>query len=166
MANLLDGLQLVEGFAPVDLQTAANNGDWVNSSNYHGIAVVFYSGVGTAGDDPTLTIQQATDNAGTSAKALNFTEIYVKQAASSLAAVANYTVVTQAAANTYTEATSAEQVALWSVQFDPIQLDVGNGFDHLRAPVADFGPWTILRLALGGRTPGQLWSLVRAQLTA
>ena len=139
MLGLGSCFDIIEGFAPVDLQTAANNGDYVSLANAGHVAVVFQSGLGTAGDDPTLTIQQASDNAGTGAKALNFTTIYRKQAATSLAATSAWTKTTQTAANTYTNATSAEQDALWVVEFDADQLDVDGGFDYIRATVADIG---------------------------
>lgn len=137
--KLLERFQIVEGFPPVNLATAANNGDYISLKNYRRVVVLFHSGVGTAGEDPTLTIEQAKDVAGTSVKALNFTTIYRKQAATDLSAIGVWTKTTQAAANTYTEATAAEQSALWAVEFEADELDVANGFDCIRATVADVG---------------------------
>lgn len=139
MALLVEQMQFVEGFPPVDLQTGANSGDYVHLADYNHVAVIFVSGVGTNGDDPTLTIQQATDVSGTSVKALNFTTIYKKQAATNLSSTAAFTKVTQAAGNTYTNTDAAEQSAMWIVEFDASDLDVANGFDCLRATVADIG---------------------------
>lgn len=139
MTLLLENLNIVEGFPAVDLQTGANNGDYVSLKNYNRVAVVFVSGVGTPGDDPTLTIQQATDAAGTGAKALNFTTIYRKQAAVNLAGTTAWTKTTQAAANTYTNATAAEEALIWTVEFAAEDLDADGGFDCLRATVADVG---------------------------
>lgn len=136
---ILEQMQIVESFPVVDLQAGANTGDWVNLANFKHAAVVFGSGVGTAGDDPTLTLQQATSAAGAGAKALNFTTIFRKQAATSLAGVAAWTRTTQAAANTYTNATSAEEDALWVVEFDTDQLDADGGFCFVQASVADVG---------------------------
>lgn len=137
--NLLEEIMIVPGFRPVDLSAGANAGDYVSLDEYESIVVVFHSAIGTAGDDPTLTIQQAQDNAGTGVKALNFTELWVKQAATNLLAVAQWTKVTQAAANTYTSAVSAEQEALWAVPFHVSDLDRENGFTHIIASVADVG---------------------------
>ena len=64
-------VNLVEGVLPVDLQTGANDGDYVSLKEYHYCAVVFLSAIGTATDDPTLTLQQATDVAGGSVKDLD-----------------------------------------------------------------------------------------------
>jgi hypothetical protein len=130
---------IVQGFAPVDLQTAANNGDWVSMKLYGKIAVIFLSAVGTAADDPTITLQQATAVAGTGAKDLDFTVIHTKQAATDLSSTGIYTRVTQTAANTFTNGTSAEEDLIWVIEFDADQLDADNGFDCVRATVADIG---------------------------
>ena len=129
--------QIVSGFVPVDMQDGANTGDWVSVENFNHVAIVLFKAAGTAGDDPTLTCLQATDNAGTSSKALNFTRIYVKQG--TLASVANFTLVTQTAANTYTATEAAEEQAIWVVEFDADDLDVSSGFDHVSASVGDVG---------------------------
>lgn len=132
-------INIVEGFLPVDLQTGANDGDWVSLRNYHNCAVVFVSAVGTAADDPTLTMEQATDVAGAGAKALNFTVIHRKQAATDLTSTGTWTRTTQTAAATFTEATAAEQDLIWIVDFVDMELDAANDFDCLRGRVADIG---------------------------
>lgn len=128
---------IVSGFVPVDMQAGANTGDWVSVENFNHVAIVFFKAAGTAGDDPTITVTQATDAAGTSSKALNFTRVYTKQG--TLSSVANFTLTTQSAANTYTDATSAEVQAIWVVEFDADDLDVSSGFTHVQASVADVG---------------------------
>lgn len=139
MPQILEQMQIVEGWPIVDLQTADNTGDWVSLKNYKHLAILFASAVGTAGQDPTLTVNQATSAAGGSSKALTFTTIYRKQAATSLASTGTWTKTTQAAANTYTNDTSAEQDLIWVVEFDSDQLDVDNGFCFVNATVADVG---------------------------
>jgi len=129
--------QIVSGFVPVDMQTGANTGDWVSVENFNHVSIVLFKGAGTAGDDPTLTVLQATDAAGTSSKALNFTRVYTKQG--TLTGIANFTLTTQSAANTYTDATSAEVTAIWVVEFDADDLDVSGGFTHVQASVGDVG---------------------------
>jgi hypothetical protein len=134
-------INLIEGFLPVDLQSGANTGDWVSLKNYHSCAVVFISAIGTAADDPTLTLQQATDvtNSASDAKDLDFTVIYRKQAATDLSSTGTWTRTAQSASNTYTNATSAEQDLMWIVDFTDMELDAANNFDCLRATVADVG---------------------------
>lgn len=137
--NLLDYIDIVEGFKPVDLQTAANSGDYISLKNYAGALVVFLSAIGTNGDDPTLALAQATSVAGGSSKALTFTELFSKQAATDLSATQVWTKVTQAAASTYTNTDAAEQDLIWVVDVRAESLDVANGFDCIRATVADIG---------------------------
>ena len=132
-------INIVEGFLPVDLQTAANDGDWVSLRNYHNCAVVFVSAIGTATDDPTLTMEQATAVAGTGAKALNFTVIHRKQAATDLTATGTWTRTAQTAAATFTNGTSAEQDLIWIVDFVDTELDAANDFDCLRGRVNNIG---------------------------
>lgn len=136
---LLERLQIVEGFVIVDLQTGANTGDYVSMKGYDRIVVLFTSAVGTAGDDPTITLQQATSVSGGSVKALNFDTIYRKQATTDLSSTGQWTKTTQTATNTYTEATSAEEDAMWAVEFRAADLDADGGFDCLRATIADIG---------------------------
>jgi hypothetical protein len=137
VGRLVEVSQIVSGIIPVDLSGGANAGDWVSMKGYGHIAVVLFKAAGTAGDDPTLTIEQATAVAGTGNKALNFTDIYAKQG--TLTSVGTFTKTTQSAANTYTDATSAEIQAIWVVEFDAEDLDVSGGFDCVQAAVGDVG---------------------------
>lgn len=151
---ILERFQIVEGFPAVNLATAANNGDYISLKHALRVAIVFTSGVGTAGEDPTLTLQQATDVSGTGAKALNIpsASAFKKQAATSLAAVAAWTAAgSNVSTNTFTNDTSAEESALWVVELRPDELDIDNGFDCIRATVADVG---------ASNQPGYLFYLV------
>lgn len=137
LGNIID---IVPAFRPVDLQTAANSGDYVSLKNAQGVLILFHSAIGTAGDDPTITVRQAQDVSGTAVKDLSvITEVFTKQAATALTSIAGWTKVTQAAAATYTNDTSAEQEALWVIQIEADQLDADNGFDCIAANVADVG---------------------------
>lgn len=130
---------VVMAIVPVDLQTAANTGDWVSMENYESCVVMLIKGIGTAGDDPVFNLQQASDNAGTGAKDINFTVIYQKVGATAINAVTDFTRTTQTAATSYTNAASAENEAIIAVQIDAQDLDVDGGFTHLRLDVADVG---------------------------
>jgi hypothetical protein len=107
-------------------------------SKFSRLAIILFKGIGTAGQDPTLTVEQASDVSGTGAKSLTFTKIRTKQGAA-LTAIGQYTEVTQTAANTYTHATSAEEETIWVVEFEDWELDTANAFDCVRATVADVG---------------------------
>lgn len=141
MNSFVEDTQIVHGFGPVNMATAANTGAYVSMKGWEKCLIRFKAGEGTAGEDPTLTVTQATAVAGTGAKELNFTKIYRKQAAdfAALAAVGTYTVTTQTAANTYTNGTSAEDAFEWIVEITADMLDVSGGFDCVAASVADVG---------------------------
>jgi hypothetical protein len=139
-----DLFDIIEGFPCVDLQTGANTGDWISMKNAASLLILFGSGVGTAGDDPTLTIQQAKDNSGTSVKALNLVTTpnknWQKSAAVSLAAVTTWEDVSgNVTTNTITDTDSAEESHLLAIEFSASDLDVNNGFDYVRGTVADVG---------------------------
>jgi hypothetical protein len=133
-------IDIVPAVRPVDLQTGANDGDWISLKNWEGVLILFHSAIGTNGDDPTLALEQATTVAGGSSKALTkITTIWTKQAATNLLSIAGWTKVSQAVAASYTQTDAAEQEALWAVEVDAQMLDRDNGFDCIRARVADVG---------------------------
>jgi len=139
--RFLESNQLAAGFLPVDLQTATaglRTGDWVSLKQYNHVVIVLYKDQGTAGDDVTLTVQQATSSAGGSAKSLNFTTLHSKLA-TDLLTVEQWTKSTQAAASTYTTDDSGDNELLWVVEFDADELDVNGGFLFVRASVNDVG---------------------------
>ncbi|MFA7279807.1 MAG: hypothetical protein WC100_06905 [Sterolibacterium sp.] len=139
--HFLEKTQIAQGFLPVNMQTGANAGDWVSMKNYGRLAIVFFKAAGTAGDDPTITIEQSTNVGGSpaDAKELKFTRVDKKQAATNLLAVAQFTTVTQAAGNTFTHADLAEQAAIIVIDIKAEDLDIDGGFDCVRASVADIG---------------------------
>jgi len=139
---LIERLQVVEAAPAKLLDAGAITGDYVSLENYNRVAVVFAGGIGTAGDDPTLSIFQAQDVAGTGAKDLNpiAGKTWKKQAATSLAAVGQWSsAAADITANDVTNATAAEQALLWWVEFEAADLDVANGFKTIRADVDDPG---------------------------
>lgn len=135
--HILEKIQIASGFVPLHIGSA-RAGDYVSMKNYGRCAIVFFAAAGTAGDDPTITVVQATSVAASSEKALNFTRVDHKQGAD-LTAVGQFTTVTQAAANTYTDETSAEIQKIWVIDIKAEDLDVDNGFDCIKASIGDAG---------------------------
>ncbi len=129
---------IIPAILPLDLQTA-RDGDWVSLKNASGVTIVVHKGAGTAGDDPVISFQQASDVAGTGAKDLStIAEIFSKQG--TLTSVGSWTRTTQAAGASYTgDGTSAESEAVYAFYVSADQLDVDNGFDCLRVRIADVG---------------------------
>lgn len=138
LGNLFDA---VMGIAPLDLQTA-RNGDYISLKNAGIVGVLIIKGAGTAGDDPTFTLQQASAVAGTGVKSASvITEYWTKQeAAANLEATGSWTRNTQSAAATIVgDGTSAESSMLIYFEVHADQLDVDNGFDCIRVNCADVG---------------------------
>lgn len=135
--ELQEFMQVQAAIIPVSLDAAANNGDWVSMKNYARLAIVFFKAAGTAGDDPVLTVRQATDVSGTSAKALNFTKVAYKVGTQT--SLGTFSTATQDAANTYTDAASAEAQGIFIINIKPSDLDVANGFDCVQFQVPDVG---------------------------
>jgi hypothetical protein len=144
-ADFAEQVQTVLAFAPVNIATAANTGAWVSLKNFHRCTIRVIKAVGTAGEDPVITVQQATAVAGTGAKALNFERVYVKQHATALPAT--FTRITQTAANTYTNATLAEELAIIEIDILPEMLDIDGGFDCVQVSVPDPGSGAQLMVA-------------------
>jgi hypothetical protein len=134
--KLVESSQIVAGFVPLDLQTA-RDGDWVSLRDFNHLTVIFFKGTGTDGDDPIVTLQQATDNAGAGAKALNLTDVWRKQGAD-VQAVGQFTRTTQAPATSYTN-TDGHQQLIWVFEIDADMLDVDGGFRYVRASLNDTG---------------------------
>ena len=146
--HFAEKVNVVSGFLPVDMHTNPGpTSDWVCLKGYHRCAIVFFKGIGTNGDDPVITLLQATAVAGTSSKALNITRVDKKQAASNLLATGTYTLSTSASAashdtfstNTWTNSDLAEQAAVVVIDVRAEDLDIDNGFDCIQANVADVG---------------------------
>lgn len=141
-------VQVVPAFLPVNMAGSANTGDWISLKNYHRVTIMLVKAAGTAGDDPVITLQQATNVAGAGAKALAAVDkVYVKQGAD-LATVGTFTLVTQTASDSYTDAAAAEAQAVWLIDIQSEDLDVDGGFDCIQASVADVGTAEQLGCAL------------------
>ena len=134
--EFLEIADIIPAFVPVDLQAAANNGQWVAMKNIGRLLCVLLKAAGTAGDDPVFTLRQATSNAGANAKALPFTRIRTKIGA--IASTPQWSIATQAAANTFTP-TSAASPAVMAVEIQPTDLDFNNGFSFVQLQVPDTG---------------------------
>lgn len=129
--RLLDFMEIVSAIKPLDLNGAAEAGDWVSLKNYGRLAIVFFASVGSNGTDITLTLEQATAVAGTGAKALNVTEYFHKSGAD-LLTVEQFTKVTMSAGNTITRTDNdiADQIYVIDIQAE--DLDIDNDFDCVR----------------------------------
>jgi hypothetical protein len=79
MSQLPYGGGATVGLFPVNLATAANNAAWVSTRNINEyMAIMFFSGVGAANEDPVLSLEQADDALGTNAVVLGLKRVYYK----------------------------------------------------------------------------------------
>ena len=128
---------------PVNLQTASNaatTGDWLSMANYHHLDILLLKGAGTASDDPTITVLQATSAAGAGSKALNFARIIRNETTTAAGPLGtNWTITTGNTDNDYTHGTSAESVVIWVIPIESDELDVQNGFFFVNVTIADVG---------------------------
>lgn len=134
--NLFDVLDIVPMLEPINLGSARTS-DVVSLKNHGSGLLVFYKAAGSASEDPTITVLQATSVAASNSKALNFTTLYTKQG--TLSSVGTWTKVSQSAANTYTNTTASENQAMWVIPIKADDLDVDNGFDCIQVTIADAG---------------------------
>ncbi|KKK91513.1 hypothetical protein LCGC14_2712210 [marine sediment metagenome] len=137
--KLLQMVDIAAAFVPVDMQTADNNGDWVDMAKYDKMLAVLFKGIGTAADDPVFKLQQADSKTGGNAKDLKFDVIYSKVGATALNAVGQFTRTTQTAATSYTDAASAENEAIIAVEIQASDLDMANGFQFVQLSIANIG---------------------------
>lgn len=134
--HILDKIDFAHGIVPINIGSARSS-DVITLKNFGRCAIVFYKAAGSASEDPTLTVLQATSITPSGAKALNFTDIYTKQG--TLTSVGTWTKTTQAAGNTYTNATASENEAIWVIDINVEDMDVDGGFDCIQVTIADAG---------------------------
>ena len=137
--NLLENVQVAVGVPPINLASGAHEGAWVDLSRYRRCVVVFVKGAGAEEEDPTLTLEEATDLAGGGARALAGVRRVHRKEGETVAAVGGFTVTDQTPAAAFTVADVAENEALWCFEVRADQLDVDAGYRCLRVNVSDVG---------------------------
>jgi hypothetical protein len=137
MARLTEEYQIQTAIVPIDLAAGANAGDWVSMKNYDTLDIIVICDAGTAGEDPVLTLDQATAVAGTGAKALNIARVDSKVGAQT--GIGQFTKNTQTPGGTYTDLVSGEAENLFVIHVEGQDLDKANGFDCVRISVPDTG---------------------------
>jgi len=129
------------GFKPVDMQTGTNTGARVNLRAARSLTVVLFKGAGTAGDDPVISLTQATASSGGSTSNLVAIDHYYVKTATTMTGAETWTRYTQSVSQTITDpgglGTSAESQMICAI---PVQADaLSDGYDYVYAVVADTG---------------------------
>ena len=135
--RLIEMVNIVECFTPVDLQSGVNTGDWVSLKHYTGVLIVFHAAIGTANDDLDLTLLQATNVSGGSSKALNMIDVYDKLGGNTIPNGV-WTRNTNAD-DSYTNLESAEKAYIAAIDIQIDQLDLANDFDCVQATCSNVG---------------------------
>jgi len=127
---------IVAGDANADL-----TGDWIAMRNYSRAYLVLIKPAGTAGDDLSIHLQQATAAAGTGAKDLTFSRLWYKAASATntFSDVPLWTAVTLTTATADLDLVSVNGVdlaldtvgAVVIVEVLATSLDVDGGFDFI-----------------------------------
>jgi hypothetical protein len=128
---------LSAGVVPVDLSGAASTGKRVSLKNCSAVTVVVFKGAGTAGDDPTITLNEHTAATGGTSQALAKIDTVYTKYETTLDGDETWTKVTQAAASTYTDATSAEVEGIVAFTIGGDQLS--DGYSYISVDVSDVG---------------------------
>lgn len=135
--RLIEEIQIVPAFVPGADQNTDLTGDWVSFKNFNNCLLVFHKAAGSAGDDPSIRLQQSTVVAGSDAKALTFNHIYHKIGATALSAIGVFTRVDLTTPTDDLDLVSVNSVDLLTdvgetiicVEVKADDLDVTNGFD-------------------------------------
>lgn len=130
MLSVMNG-KWVNAFVPIDTTGAGQDGDWISLKNYDGVAIILGTGA-WAGGAAAVTIEQATDVAGTGAKALAFTTRYADGDVTASDAL----VATAVAGNTFNLAAAN---TLNVIEVKASDLDQVNNFDCIRVRSATPG---------------------------
>lgn len=135
--HFLEKNQVVAAFAPVSLASGNVTGDWVSLKNYGRCAIIINKGAGNAAEDPTIVLQQASDVAGTGAKALNFDRYDAK--VGTQAGIGTFTTTTGNTDNDITDAAWGDGELMLVFDIKAEDLDVDNSFDCINITIADVG---------------------------
>lgn len=116
---------------PIDTTGAARTGDYYSLKDAQGIVFVIFQGA-WAGGTPAVTLKQATAVAGTSAKALGFTEKYSK-----VGITGTVNVQADVASDTFNLTATANRMEM--IEVSAADLDRANGFDCVGLDIASPG---------------------------
>lgn len=126
-----------------DLTGGAKSTNWAGVTNVNGfLNLLLFIGVGTAGQDITITLNQAKTNAGGSSKVLQIKEVFFKAgSAGAIAAAKDFwtksaLVNRESPANSYASVTdrgAATNQFMALIRVSPADLDVGADYAYVGA---------------------------------
>lgn len=117
--------------APQNISGVAVNGAWVNLRDYGHVTLLLQQGA-WAGGTPAVTLQQAQDAAGTGAKVLTFTTVWLQEVLAIIGFVPQ-----PVTGNTFPLIVGGN--LLWVFELDAAALDMAGGFTWLRLQIGTPG---------------------------
>lgn len=137
--RLLESIDIVVG-GPMQDVNSDFEGDYVSLKNYDGCLVVVHKNAGTAGDDISLKLTQATEVAGSTTKALNFSHLYAKVGTqASTGTFVKYTFTATDDLDTVsvggTDLLADDVAALFVIDVRASDLDVSGGYDCFKVGI-------------------------------
>lgn len=131
---------LSAGVVPVDLQTA-QTGKRVHLKNCGGVTIVVFKAAGTAGDDPTVDLQEHDAASSGTSRDLDVVTSYFLKAEATLDGDETWSRFTQSAASEIVDpggaGTSAEEQQILVIEVEATQLS--DGYEWISLNVADTG---------------------------
>lgn len=123
----------VVGAVPIDTTGAAVTGDYVNMKHWRKLAIVIQQGA-WAGGTPAVTVKQATDaaNSLSDEKAVSFTSKW-----SWTGLTSDTPVKATVSSDTFNLSSTANTTTV--IEIDAQDLDIANGFTHVRVGIATPG---------------------------
>ena len=137
--EILECIDTIPAFMPVDLNTAGATGDRINMENCDRLLFILMASIGTAGDDPVISCQQHAAASGGTPAALNFTRIWHKVGATAINAVGQFSRITQAAAASYDSDPIAGAENEMMLCAEVMAEDLADGYKFVSFNVADVG---------------------------
>ncbi len=131
----VETLGMETGVPPVDITGTGANSFWMSMSR-HDHMTILISKAAWAGGTPAVNLRQASDVAGTNAKALSFTEYWIKDAQQAASEWANVAVVS----DTFDLSATADE--LIAIEIDGSDLDINdltNKFTAVQVQIASPG---------------------------
>ena len=112
--------------------------------NVDGMNCLLIKGIGAAGENPIISLEQAQDSAGTGAKALTLRKVATKIGTPTLVAASDVfaevaSIDRDNPAANYTVPSSGDKEAVVLAYVLQQDLDVNNGFTHIRLNCSDVG---------------------------
>lgn len=140
---MFNGSLFEQGFdlIPDQINADADNditGDWVSLKDKDRAYLCLSKPAGTAGDDLSIKLNQATDNSGSGSKALNFTKIWHKIGTMNAVTQWTHVELTTATDDLALDSVNGadletdESAAVVLVEVMADSLDVDGGFDHVQ----------------------------------